>query len=66
MTALAMDVRELSFEEVDYVSGGDADAESFAQSVAAGLLVVALVAAPVVTIGVIAVVVVVAGATAAN
>lgn len=66
MTALALDVRELSFDEVDYVSGGHADAESFGQAVFAGLLVAALIAAPVVTIGVIAVVAVAAGATAAN
>ncbi len=66
MTALALDVRELSFEEMDMVSGGHADAESFWQSVAAGLYVAALIANPVVTLGVTAVVVVVVGATPAN
>lgn len=66
MTALALDVRELTFEEMDMVSGGHADAESFWQSVAAGALVAAVFAAPVVTLTVIAVVVIVAGATPAN
>lgn len=66
MTALALDVRELTFEEMDMVSGGHADAESFWQGVAVAVLVGAAFAAPVVVIGVIAVAVVVAGATPAN
>lgn len=65
MTALALDVRELSFEELDQVGGGDADRDSFVQSVAAGLYVVALVTAPVITIGVTLVVITAVGATAA-
>jgi hypothetical protein len=66
MTALAMDVRELTFEELDQVSGGDPDRDEFVRDVATGLLVAALVTNPVLTIGVIAVGVVVFGATAAH
>jgi len=67
MTALAMDVRELSFEEIEMVNGGDA--RSFAESVAAGLLVAAIVANPPAALavaGAIAVGAVLFGATAAH
>ncbi len=66
MTSLAIDMRELSFDEIDMVSGAGADRDAFVQNVAAGLLVAALIANPVATLGVIAVGAVVFGASAAH
>lgn len=66
MTSLAIDMRELSFDEIDMVSGADADRNAFVQNVAAGLLVGAFFVNPVLTVGVIAVGAVVFGATAAH
>ncbi len=39
MTALAMDVRELTFDEIDFVSGGDSDQR---ENIRDGLIVAAI------------------------